>query len=134
MAICIIFTMACKNNSSSPNKNKSTTAPKIFSDYLGVKITQDFKGIVLDDKNMPIKNTLVSIGNKTTLTDALGRFEIKKANVNRHFVYIEFKKKDFVDTSITIEKTDTIGEISVQLIKEFEPCLFWFCKHNHNLP
>ncbi|BAO74973.1 carboxypeptidase-like regulatory domain-containing protein [Winogradskyella sp. PG-2] len=134
LAICIIFTIACENKSEPTNNNKPIVKPKFFTDYLGDKVTGDFKGIVIDENKIPIKDVIITIGNKTTTTDSNGNFKIKKANVNVLFTYVKFKKNGYINTSKSMIPKDSINEIIKILRKEIEPSLFRFSKNNYNLP
>ena len=134
IVVCCLIIMACKNNNQIPEENTDNESPLFLTDYLGKKITADFKGIVIDENKIPIKGVIVSIDNKTALSDSLGNFKIKNANVNSDFAYIKAEKKDYRDSVISKTPNDSINEVTIVLHKESEPCLFWFCKRNHNLP
>lgn len=130
--VCFLTATACENKSKTSDKEIEN--PQLLTDYLGERIIRDFKGIVLDDAENLIKNVIISIGNKSTVTDSLGTFEIKSANVNSLFAFINSTKKGYINTDLSITPSDSLNKITIVLQKETEQCLFWFCKHNHNLP
>ncbi|WP_400074840.1 carboxypeptidase-like regulatory domain-containing protein [Winogradskyella sp. R77965] len=122
------------NTEKSSDKNEQTNKANTLTDYLGEAVVREFIGTVSDENNKPIENATVTIGNKTTVTDNNGHFKIKDARVNEHFASIEATKEGYKTGNLNLEPKDKINEVLVLLHKESEPCLFWFCKHNHSLP
>lgn len=131
LSICIFFTMSCKENNTDVEQSNN---PKPFSEYIGKPVTLDLKGKVMDNNQTPLDSVLIVVGNTSSLTDELGNFTIENAPANEDFVSLEAQRKDYKNMVLNlIPKKDT-DSINIILHKETEPCLFWFCKHNHNLP
>ncbi len=129
-----MLTTACKSEGNSSDKNKQNNEPKPFSQYLGNKISKDFIGSVTDDSKNPLENVTISIGNKTTITDINGNFKIIATNVNEHLAYLKVHKDNYRKYEQSIDPNANTKTIAIILNKESEPCLFWFCEHNHSLP
>ncbi|WP_299124993.1 carboxypeptidase-like regulatory domain-containing protein [uncultured Winogradskyella sp.] len=134
ISICFLLVISCEKNSKPPNENKLKENPEFLTDYLGEKIKRDFTGTLTDSDKNPLENVTITIGNKTSTTAIDGDFYLRNADVNTNFAYIEFKKEGYKDYAISMKPVDSINELTIVLLEESELCLFWFCKHNHNLP
>ena len=133
IVFCCLILTTCENRNHISNKNKENVNPKTLSEYLGKEISRNFNGIVLDENKIPVKDAIVSIGNKIVITDFIGSFKIKSANVNFNFAYLKVEKTGYKNTAKYITPNDSINEVLIVLQDENEPCLFWFCEHNHSL-
>jgi hypothetical protein len=132
IAISLLSITACKESKASEEKEQKQS-PQTFSEYLGKKISRDFIGIVVDENKHPLEDVMITIGNKTTLTDSIGGFAIKAANVNVNFAFIEAKKEGYKNNATSLVPTNKIEKVNIMLEHKGSPCLFWFCKHNHSL-
>ena len=134
LTMCLILTSACKTDGDYSDNNTLNTSPNYLSEYLGEKKSKDFTGYILDENKTPLEGAIVTVGNKTSITDTNGNFIIKNAIVNVHFASLETKKHGYKNNTRSIIPSDSIISVKIQLQKESDLCLHWFCKHNHSLP
>ena len=88
----------------------------------------------MDLNNTPLDSVLVVAGNKSATTDEYGNFTINNVSAHQEFVALEAQRKDYKNTVVTLTPKNDTSVVNIKLHKDTEPCLFWFCKHNHNLP
>jgi hypothetical protein len=70
--------------------------------------------------NTPIENATVTIGDKTTKTDALGTFRIKDVKVNSHATYVKVEHPDFTFSSRTINvSAGTMNKVNIYMIPKY---------------
>lgn len=131
LLICFLIAIACKKNL---NEADQTNTIKTFTDYLGGPIEIDLKGQVFDNNETPLDSVLIIVGNKTKLTDKHGNFTIKNVSAHEKFVSLETQRKDYKNIVLNLVPKKDTDSTNIILHKETEPCLFWFCKDNHNLP
>ncbi|MTE28134.1 carboxypeptidase-like regulatory domain-containing protein [Winogradskyella ouciana] len=129
--ICFLNTTSCRENTDNTNQNNTINT---FADYLGEPIKIDLKGKVIDLNNTPLDSVLVVAGNKSATTDEYGNFTINNVSAHQEFVALEAQRKDYKNTMVTLAPKKDTSAVNIILLKATEPCLFWFCKHNHNLP
>lgn len=126
--------VACKKNSTRKIDVSNEKTTKLFSDYLQDNISRDYYGTIKDKDNKALENVFVTVGSKTTSTNSKGIFTINNTSVNSNSVYLNAKKQGYKEQNLSITQNNEPDSIHVQLHNEDELCLFWFCKHNHNLP
>lgn len=103
-------------------------------EHLGKPIDINLKGTVVNHNNEPLDSVTITVGNQTVQTDAQGQFEIKNATAYDNFLPVEAQRKGYKDTFFSLNSEVENSEIDIRLTKKENTCLFWFCKHNHNLP
>lgn len=131
IVLCCIITVACKESTNPPDKIKQLNSPAILSEYLGKPISKSFNGTIIDSENNPLKNVSVTIGNKTAETAINGTFVLTNAAVNVDFVSIKVEKEGYKKNTLNLTSFEIENNIVIILHKSTDPCLFWFCKHNH---
>tara|TARA_R100001369_G_scaffold4044_8_gene12130 strand:- start:29498 stop:29842 length:345 start_codon:yes stop_codon:yes gene_type:complete len=110
--MCLILTSACKTDGDYSDNNTLNTSPKYLSEYLGENKSKDFTGYILDENKTPLEGAIVNV----------------------HFASLETKKHGYKNNTRSIIPSDSIISVKIQLQKESDLCLHWFCKHNHSLP
>ncbi|QXP59425.1 hypothetical protein [Olleya sp. HaHaR_3_96] len=85
---------------------------------LGATIQRDFMGRIVDENNLPIENTVVSIGSKIASTDANGMFIIKNASVKEKQAYIIADKSGYLKGMRTVVPTQGTNMIKIMLIQD----------------
>ena len=85
---------------------------------LGATIQRDFMGRIVDENNLPIENTVVSIGSKIASTDANGMFIIKNASVKEKQAYIIADKSGYLKGMRTVVPTQGANMIKIMLIQD----------------
>lgn len=131
LPICFLIAIACKKNL---NEADQTNTIKTFTDHLGEPIEIDLKGQVFNNNETPLDSVLITVGNTSILTDEHGNFTIKNVSAHEKSVSLEAQRKDYTNTVMNVVPEEGTDAINIILHKETEPCLFWFCKDNHNLP
>lgn len=128
--ICVF--LISSNNSTDKTKDQiDNTNP--LTEYLGKPIEVNLKGSVFNNNNEPLDSVTVTIGNQSVQTDAQGNFEIKKATAHDNFLPVEAQRKGYKNVILNLNPNTKNNTIDITLKKEGTTCLFWFCKHNHNL-
>ncbi|QCE42353.1 hypothetical protein [Psychroserpens sp. NJDZ02] len=85
---------------------------------LGATIQRDFMGRIVDENNLPIENTVVSIGSKIASTDANGMFIIKNTSVKEKQAYIIADKSGYLKGMRTVVPTQGANMIKIMLIQD----------------
>lgn len=132
LVVCICILLISSSDAFKDKPDKKNTKP--LSEYLGECVDISLKGSVVNDNNEPLDSALITIGNQTVQTDEYGNFEIKNATAHDNFLPLEAKRKGYQNIVISLDPEDKDNDIDITLKKEGTTCLFWFCKHNHNLP
>ena len=130
LSICFLITISCNETIEADQANTITT----FTDHLGKPIKTNLKGKVVNQYNEPLDSVIIVVGDKTSTTDRYGNFVIENAPANKEFVSLETQRKDYKNTVVNLVPKKDTTSINIVLHKESDPCLFWFCRHNHNLP
>ena len=131
MAICLYTANSCKEYTDKVSRDKTTT---YISDYLSKKTIISFKGQITDDDKTPLDSVTICIEDASIITDKNGNFSIKNVSIYNDFAPVELRKKGYKTIVLNRDTKDSIQTVNITLHKETESCLFWFCKHNHNLP
>ena len=132
LVVCICILLISSGYTFNNKTDKVNIKP--LSEYLGEPITVSIKGSVVNDSNEPLDSALITIGNQTVQTNAQGHFEIINATAHDNFLPLEAERKGYQNIVISLDPEDKDNDIDITLKKEGTTCLFWFCKHNHNLP
>jgi hypothetical protein len=70
--------------------------------------------------NIPIANAVVTVADKTTLTDALGVFRIKDVKVNSHAAYVKVEHPDYTLGARTINvSVGTINKVNIYMTQKY---------------
>ncbi|QCE42354.1 hypothetical protein [Psychroserpens sp. NJDZ02] len=85
---------------------------------LGATIQRDFMGRIVDENNLPIENTVVSIGSEIASTDANGMFIIKNASVKEKQAYIIADKAGYFKGMRTVIPTQENNMIKIMLVQD----------------
>lgn len=129
--LCILTMTSCSKNA---DKKDQINTVNTFADYLGQPININLMGRVVNLNKAPLDSVLVVAGNKSTTTDKHGNFTIKNVSAHQEFASLKVQRKGYKNTVVNLVPKQGKEAINIILHKETEPCLFWFCKDNHNLP
>ncbi|MHA7842666.1 MAG: carboxypeptidase-like regulatory domain-containing protein [Winogradskyella sp.] len=132
LVVCICILLISSSDAFKDKPDKKNTKP--LSEYLGERVDISLKGSVVNDNNEPLDSVTITVGNQTVQTDTQGQFEIKNAAAYENFLPVEAQRKGYQNMVINLNPKDKKNDIDITLKKEGTTCLFWFCKHNHNLP
>jgi len=80
--------------------------------------TFSFIGIVLDDENFPIENSLVKLGDISKITDVNGQFEFNNIEFETNYAFIIARKEGYINGLRTIADLQTNNNIRVALLKD----------------
>ncbi|WP_461597686.1 peptidase associated/transthyretin-like domain-containing protein [Winogradskyella sp.] len=131
VVICILLISSSNSPENTTDQNEDTNT---LTEYLGQPININLKGTVANHLNEPLDSVTITIGNQSIQTDAQGHFEIKSAIAHDNFLPVEAHRKGYQNMVINLNPKDKKNDIDITLKKEGTTCLFWFCRHNHNLP
>ncbi len=80
--------------------------------------TYNFKGIVLDNENTVLENSLVKLKDISVFTNASGEFEIKDVELTSNSVFITVIKEGYIDGIKTFIEPDKSNNMRTILLKD----------------
>jgi hypothetical protein len=96
--LCLVFILAagCKKNITDPGP---PTPPPTPTDIDQATVNASVRGIVVDDKNIPVYGATVTSGTQTTTTDHLGQFYFKNITLSKNNGYVKVSKAGYFQGS-----------------------------------
>ena len=92
--------------------------PEIMDIDVGSTKQASFFGVIIDENENPLSGVDVSIGSKSTLTDANGVFFIEDANVFEKHAYIKAIKSGYFLGSRALVPTDGVNHIRIMMLRK----------------
>lgn len=116
LVILVLAMPSCKKEKPFDN-NGQPNEVAVGTLNLGTSITVDFQGRVVDESGNPVANVSITVGNKTTSTDAHGLFVVKDASVKEKLAYVKAQKSGYFSGSRSlIPTTSSSNYVMIQLM------------------
>lgn len=87
-----------------------------FLEKFGTEVQRDFTGTLLTNGDQPVEGALVTINNKTAVSNAEGIFTINEATVRERFAYIKVESSEYFHASNAIVPTNGINTMRIRMI------------------
>jgi hypothetical protein len=114
--ITLISLTNCSTKDDQPIiENPTTQNPTTGTLDLGLTISRDFIGQIIDENSNPISGATVKVGSSTNETDANGFFIIKNASVKTQLAYVTATKTGFLDGSRSLVPTTGTNNVKIML-------------------
>ncbi|MGJ8591939.1 MAG: hypothetical protein ACSHXF_05300 [Aquaticitalea sp.] len=120
ITLCLlVLLMSCNKDdgpsSDNPNQEPDPTA---FAENFGSEIQRNFLGNVIDANRNPIQGVTITIGSKTSQTDANGIFIINDATVHQRFGYVKAEKVGYLHGSRSVVPSSGTNKVTIMLLQE----------------
>ncbi|WP_323788419.1 carboxypeptidase-like regulatory domain-containing protein [Psychroserpens sp.] len=120
LSVFALVIISCDKDDSptTPQEQNQDHNAAAFAENFGNDILRTFLGTVVDTNDNPIDNAMISIGNKTAITDSNGVFIIEDAPVNQRFGYVKAEKAGFIHASRAVVPSNGTNKVRIMMLAE----------------
>lgn len=117
LSFAFAFTLftSCSNNEEGTSLVNSVNTEYKFD--IGKSVNRAFKGLIVDELNMPISGVTVKMNDRTTTTDANGAFTLSNVSVKERFAYLTAQKVGYFDGSRTMMTHESLNVLKIMMVK-----------------
>lgn len=104
-------------NCSKSEDNSTTVSPTTEYKFdLGKSVNRAFKGLIVNEENLPLAGVTVKMSGKSTITDANGMFTLSNVPVKERFAYLTAEKAGYLSGSRTLMTHESLNTLKIMLV------------------
>ena len=107
-----LFTNCSKSEDNSTTVNPTTE----YKFDLGKSVNRAFKGLIVNEENLPLAGVTVKMSGKTSITDANGMFTLSNVPVKERFAYLTAEKAGYLSGSRTLMTHESLNTLKIMLV------------------
>lgn len=107
-----LFTNCSKSEDDSTTVNSTTE----YKFDLGKSVNRAFKGLIVNEENLPLAGVTVKMSGKSTITDANGMFTLSNVPVKEKFAYLTAEKSGYLSGSRTLMTHESLNTLKIMLV------------------